>query len=302
VKLEQTILNKLQDAKTYNSVSGNTLTLCDPITQICKRLEAFFKADDSITCRYMVNNHKVIGPKIDPETGKPFTKKITVEGEPYDAVLDEDHLCEFRIFVNDVEKAQCLSSVIRHRHTIPEIYEAASDGTYHLRNHYLIIHVCTLDAVDPDGSEGGANPWTIDDDTNKGVKEIYGLEPIDWNDLNTGCNDRLSPLDNSESDIPKGAPEEYEQAQWENDPVKIAWKWKWLKTALKGNKNVVTMYEVGDIFENTWRFIECSYMPVVFMEDNLTSSRGYNSVLPADMLPLLFPLFQKIQISTYVGK
>ena len=48
MKLEQTILNKLQDAKTYNSVSGNTLTLCDPITQICKRLEAFFKADDSI--------------------------------------------------------------------------------------------------------------------------------------------------------------------------------------------------------------------------------------------------------------
>lgn len=32
MKLEDTILNKLQGAKTYDSVGGKGLTLCDPIT------------------------------------------------------------------------------------------------------------------------------------------------------------------------------------------------------------------------------------------------------------------------------
>lgn len=250
-----------------------------------------------------MNNQKTLGPKIDPDTGEPYTKMIEVEGESVQAIIDEDHFCEMRVFVNDVEKAQCLSNVIRHRHTVPEIYESASNGEFHIRNHYLLVRVFTIDAIDPDGENGGSDPWISDDDTNAGIKEIFGLEPIDWNDMNSnGCNDRLAPSDDSSSDIPKGVPDEYEQRQWETNPGPLAWKWKWLKTALKGNKNIINFHDLKDVFYNTWRFIECSYVPVSFMEDNLTSVRGYNSILAAELLPLIFSVFDKFQISTYVRK
>ena len=306
MKFEETIIAKkanLNNAKTYDSISiANGLTLCDPITQICKRIEAFFKADPEITCRYAVNNNKHLGPKVDPDTGEQMTKKMDIDGELVDVLLEEDHFCEFRIFVENVEKAQCLANVIRHRHTIPETFEG-SDGQLHARNHYLIVRVCTVDAVDPDGEGGGENPWISDDDTDKGVKEIFGLEPINWDDMDGyGCNERLAPSDTSESDIPKGVPEEYEQKQWEQNPGSSAWKWSWFKNALKGNKNIMdTTYEFFDGM-NTWRFVECSRIPVVFLEDNLTSTRGFNSILPADLLPLIFSVFGGYQISTYARK
>ena len=53
---------------------------------------------------------------------------------------------------------------------------------------------------------------------------------------------------------------------------------------------------------NTWRFIECSRLPVVFQEDNLSSARGFNSILPADLFPLVFPVFGKFNIATYARK
>lgn len=305
MKLEDTILSKVKDAKTFTSISNNNaLTLYDPITQICKRIEAFFKSDDDISCRFVVNNNKSTPPKTDPETGEPITKKITVENELVDAIVDGDHFCEFRIFVKDVEKAQCLSNVIRHRHTIPEIYEAASDGSYHIRYHYLLVRVFTISAIDPDGAEGGNDPWVTDDDTSNGVTEIFGLEPMDWNaDVHSGCHYRLAPTSDSTEEIPKGAPDEYEQQQWEATPEKCKWKWHWLVKSLEGNKNVITHYELNDGWSSDiWRFIECHYLPVVFAEDNLLSSRGYNSILPADLLPLIFATFNKFQISTYVRK
>lgn len=305
MKNEETILNKLENAKTYKSISNsNNLTLIDPISQLCKRFETFFKADSDITCRFAVNNHQSLGPNIDPDTGEPYTKKITIDGETIDAILEKDHICEFRIFVNDYEKAQCLSNVIRHRHVIPETFEG-SDNKIHLRNHYLLVRVCVIDAIDPSSSDAGNDPWIADDDTNQGVQEIFGLEPIDWNDTEgNGCNERLAPSSTSTEEIPKGAPEEYEQKQWEAQESSCAWKWIWLKKALKGNKNIVKTYDVqgGYPFTNTWRFIECSSKPVIFQEDNLTSYRGYNAILPADLLPLIFSVFGKFQISTYVYK
>lgn len=304
MKLKNTILGKVKDAKTFESINGKSLTLCDPITQICRRIEAFFKADPDINCRFVVNNNKSLGPKTDPETGERITKKITIDNELVDAIVDGDHLCEFRIFVNDYEKAQCLSNVIRHRHVFPEIYEADSDGSFHIREHYLLVRVFVINAVDPDGTGGGSDPWITDDDTDSGLTEIFGIEPVNWDDaVTSGCHERLAPSNTSTEEIPKGVPDEYEQKDWEASENKCKWKMSWLKTALKGNKNVVTMYEMNDGWSsNTWRFIECNYLPVVFQEDNLLSSQGYNSVLPADLMPLIFSTFGKFQISTYVRK
>ena len=293
----------LQNVKTYKSMNENYLTLCDPITQICKRIEAFFKGDRDITCRYMVNNQKSLGPKIDPDTGEQMTRQMIIDGEERTVLLEEDHLSEFRIFVADVEKAQCLSNVIRHQHVFNEIYEGAyDDSELHLRAHYLLVHVFTLNAVDPDGPQGGTNPWITDDDTSSGLTEVFGLEPINWDDITDGCEERLAPSDTSTSDIPKGAPDEYEQQQWENTINTCNWKWKWLKTALNGNKNIMsTSHEFNDGM-NIWRFIECNYLPVVFMEDNLSTLTGMTSVLPEDLIPLVFAVFGKFQIGTYARK
>ena len=288
--------------KTYNSVTNsNKLSLCDPITQICKRIEAFFKGDIDVHCSFVVNNNKSLPPKTDDQ-GNVITKRIIIDGDHYDAVVEQDHLCEFRIFVDDYEKAQCLANVVRHRHTFNEQF-LGSDDNLHLRSHILQVKVFTLNAVDPDGHGGGSDPWITEDDTDKGIQEIFGLEPIDWNDYQySGCNDRLSPTDLTDVDIPRGAPDEYEQRQWEENPNACAWKWKWLKTALNGNKHIVDMsYEFSDGM-NTWRFIECGRIPVTFSEDNLTSARGFNSVLPADLLPLVFAVFGKFQVATYARK
>jgi len=302
MKFEDSILTKLKDSQTFASISGKSLTLCDPITQICKRIEAFFKADSDVSCRFVVNNHKGLAPKVDPDTGEYVTKKVTFDNELVDAIVDSDHFCEFRLFVKDVEKAECLSNVIRHRHTIPEIYEATSDGKVHIRHHYLLVRVFTINAIDPDGEYGGDNPWISDDDTGSGLKEIFGLEPINWDSpVTEGCHERLAPTSTSSEEIPTGVPDEYEQEQWEKNENSKKWKMKWLKTALKGNKNVSHIYEITDAFSGSiWRFIECSYRPVVFMEDNLLSSRGYNSILSADLMPLIFAVFGEFQISTHV--
>ena len=305
MKFEEILQSKIADKQTYKSISNeNGLTLYDPVTQICKRIEAFFESDNDISCRYAVNNNHGLGPKIDPDTGEPYTKQIIVDGETITAIIDEDHICELRLYVKDYEKAQAMSNVIRHQHVITENYEATSDGRIHIRKHYLVIHIYVLNAIDPLGPEAGANPWINDDDSSSGLTEIFGLEPIDWNNPKSqGCNDRLPPSSTSTEDIPKGFPDEYEQRQWEANYNSCTWKWKWLQTALKGNKNIIKMYDfVSYPLENTWRFIECSYKPVVFGEDNLTSSHGYNSILPADLLPLIFAVFGKFQISTYVHK
>jgi hypothetical protein len=305
MKFEETILTKMNDNNTFKSIANeNVLTLCDPITQLCKRIEAFFKADSDISCRYAVNNSHGLGPKIDPDTGEPYTKQIVIGDETITAIIDEDHICEFRIFVNDYEKAQCLSNVIRHRHVIPETYEAASDGQIHLRNHYLLVRVYVINAIDPHSTEAGSDPWISDDDTSQGLQEIFGLEPINWEvPESQGCYDRLAPTSTSTEDIPKGAPDEYEQVQWEADEQHSTWKWKWLQKALKGNKNITKTYDIVTYpIVKVWKFIECSYKPVVFSEDNLNSSRGYNSILPADLLPLIFAIFNDFQVSTYVHK
>lgn len=296
------ITKKLNGAKTYESLETprveGSLSLYDPMTQICKRLEAFFKADPWVHCTYLVNNHKVLGPKIDPDTGTPYTRKLTVDDEQVDAIIDQEQLCEFRLYVDDYEKAQCMSNVIRHRHVYTEVYEADSDGSFHIRDHILIVHVMCLNAVDPDGEGGGIDPYDTGDDTDKGLKEIYGLEPINWEDTNTGCNDRLAPNDASGVDLPKGFPEEYEQRQWADNPFMRAWKWKWFQKAVVGNSNITKCnYEYND-GRNVWRFVECAYLPVEIPEDNLTSVKGYTCILAADMLPFVFSLFGEFQIST----
>ena len=313
MKFEESILFKkeqLGNPKTYASIDNKqegALCLYDPLTQLCKRIEAFFRKDPDIHCKFVVNNNVPLGPKIDPDTGEQMTKMMEIEGEMVEVYLEEDHICEFRVYCDDLEKAQCLSNIIRHRHVFPETFQGAyEDDHIHLRNHYLMVRVFTVDAVDPAGPGGGSNPWITDDNTDSGVQEIFGLEPISWNETEGyGCYERLAPSDTSESDIPKGFPEEYEQRQWEQGipgPAAAAWKWKWIKGALKGNKNIADMsFEFNDGM-NTWRFIECGYLPVVFQEDNLTSARGFNSILPADLLPTVCSIFGGFQISTYARR
>jgi len=309
MKIEDTVLAKKEllgnAAELHVSIDHeNALSLADPITQIAKRIEGFFKGDPDIMCRFLVDNSQSIGPKIDPDTGEQMEKLMDVGGEPTYVLLENDHLAEFRVFCRDYEKAEALSNVIRHRHNFTEIFEG-TDQRFHLRNHVLIVHVLTLDAIVPTQTGGGGtNPDTVEDDQKTGIEELYGLEPIDWNDPeNSGCVDRLSPLATEESTTPKGWPEEWEQLAWEDDPSHAgAWKWKWLKKALKGNKNIKNMsFEFNDGM-NTWRFIECGYLPVVFREDNLTSVYGFNSILPADLLPLIFPVKGGFQVGTYARK
>lgn len=305
MKLEETVIGKLKGLSSnevYNSVNKSEGHLClyDPITQICKRIEAFFKRDKDIHCAFVVNNNKRLGPKLHPDTGEQMTHLIIIDGESVEALVEEDHLCEFRIFCDDYEKAQNLSNVIRHRHTFTETYDG-SDGRVHVREHILIVRVFTLNAVDPDGPGGGSDPFIADDNTDSGLTEIFGLEPVDWDDpYGNGCNERLAPSDTSESDIPKGFPEEYEQRQWESNSRSGAavWKWRWIQGALKGNKNIVKFSKEYDDGMNIWRFIECTYLPISFQEDNLTSMSGYNSILASDLLPLVFSIFGGYQVST----
>lgn len=292
----------LQGAKTYPTLeNSNRLTLCDPITQICKRIQAFFRADKDVTCAYKVNNNKPSGQKYNTD-GTPVTKEIRIGDEKVDAYVFEEHYSEFRILVakQEYEKAQCLSAVVRRRHVYPEVFEMTSTTGYGYREHILLVRVIAVDGVDPDKNYGGGDSRaTTEDDTESGLTELYGLEPINWNDLTQGCRDRLSPLDTSESDIPKGAPEEYEQAQWETNPAQCAWKWRWLKGAIKGNKNVTTAGHEFYDGQNTWRFIECSKVPVSFPEDDITAYSGITVLLPVDLFGLVFATFGKFQIGTY---
>lgn len=306
MKLENTLHSNLNNATLYPSVNNlqdNVLCLCDPITQICKRIEAFFFKDPNIHCRYIVNNNKPGHPEIDPDTGEQMTRMVTIDGQSISALVESDHLCEFRVFCNDYEEAENLSNVIRHRHIFTEIYQGTEEGELHVRDHILIVRVFMLNAVDPDGEGAGSDPGISDDDTNSGLVEIFGLEPIDWDDPEGGCNERLSPSDSSTSEIPKGYPEEWEQQQWEQTTTSgaCAWKWVWLKGALKHNRNIADISHEYFDGRNTWRFIECNYIPIAFQEDNLTSTAGYNSILPADLLPLVFSVFGAYQLSTHVS-
>ena len=85
------------------------------------------------------------------------------------------------------------------------------------------------------------------------------------------------------------------------DGRKIPFKWQCLKAAFKNNPFVAKMNEyVAPVTGTTWRFIECSRNPVTFQEDNLTNIVGFNSVLAADLLPLVFVIGGEFQISTSV--
>lgn len=335
-------------AKTYESITGTydpagaavgaylsenpgksveaprRLAICDPITQLCKRIEGFFRGCPGITVKYKVNNNQRLDWKTD-EHGEYITGIQRLDdGTEITVFYSEDHITELRIYVDDEEQAPALANVIRHRHVINEEFGMSSpiDGEDAIgrRSHILIVHVMLLGSPDPmNPAEGGQDPYSTEDD-NPGaiVRETYGTFPIDWNDMDSsGEQDRLAP-DAPDStaypDLPHGFPEEYEQMLWENgfdgtnidgSPVSVSmdqalkWKWKWLRTALRNNRNVVDMsFEFNDGM-NTWRFIECGRLPIVFNEDNLTSARGFNSILPADLLPTIFSVFGRYCIATY---
>ncbi len=302
------------------ALAGNRLTLCDPITQLCKRIEAFFRGCPGITTNFCVNNNAALDWKKD-DNGDYITGTVHDEesGNDLTVFYSEDHVCELRIYVEDVEQADALANVVRHRHVVNEEFGMGSpvDGSDAVgrRSHILNVRVFRLNPFDPmtPGSEAGI------------LQESYGTFPIRFSELpgkGFGELPRRAPgseLDPSYPELPDGAPEEYEQKMWEDgftapdaaggDPVAVsahvasAWKWMWLKKAFKGNKNVIQeYYDFQDTSGNDWRFIECSRLPVVFSEDNLTSARGFNSILPADLLPLVFSVFGKFQIATYARK
>ena len=339
------------EAKTYESITGiydpvksfndgllaagkdgigphGKLTMVDPITQICKRIEAFFRGCPGIMVRYCVNNSQMLDWKKD-EHGDYIVGSMTYEetGMEVPVFYSEDHINELRLYVTDVAQAMALANVIRHRHVENEEFAMLSpiDGSDAIgkRAHILIVRVMMLDNIDPsDKSQAGDNPYSSEDDNYDAViKEAYGVCPLRWNDMDGyGVAYRLAPNaeeDPEYPDTPKDVPDEYEQYLWETgftgtdpdgQPVVVSnvqacnWKMKWLREALRDNPNIVDMsYEFNDGL-NQWRFIECSRLPVVFGEDNLSSARGFNSILAADLLPVIFPLFGSFQISTYARK
>lgn len=109
---------------------GGGLTLVDPITQIARRIRAFFQYDPDVITAYHINNQAVVEP-------------------------GEDHVAELCIFVQcgkdveDTAKADAISNFIRHRHVFTEY---KMDGTV-LRNHVLNVRVFAIGAIDPNDKE-----------------------------------------------------------------------------------------------------------------------------------------------------
>lgn len=126
---------------------SNGLTLTDPITQIARRIQAFFRGDREVITAFKINNNANIGQPTYDEHGH-----IIKPGD--------DHLAELCIYVQcgeDVEntkKADCISNWIRHRHVIPEY---SFDGAL-IRNHVLNVRVFAVGASDPNGPQG-ASPF-----------------------------------------------------------------------------------------------------------------------------------------------
>ena len=349
MEIEDTVLGKLANSnETYEPINaiykpgeaavsrwiaenpgkqlvGRKLRLCDPIAQICARIEGFFRGCKGIMPSWNVYNNHGLDWKRDENGDYIVGKQIDADGNERPVFYSEDHISELRLYTQDELMASSLSNVIRHRHVINEEFPMGSpiDGSDAIgkRTHILYVRVFIVNDVDPMDEEtgGGPNPHTSeDDDFNKVIHECYGTYPMKWNDMDGyGEVDRLppsSPDDPEYPQTPHGWADEYEQLLWEQGfegcdidgaPVSVSaeqaskWKWKWLKNALEGNPNVVDMsYEFNDGM-NTWRFIECNRIPVVFQEDNLTSTRGFNSILPADLLPLVFSVFGRYSISTY---
>ena len=295
------------------------LSLCDPICQICERIEAFFRGCKGVTVVYQIYNNHGLGWKKD-ENGQYIvgTKTVVEDGEArqMSVFYSEDHVTELRIYTQDLPLAGSLSNVIRHVHVVNEEFEMASPidnktTVIGQRKHLLYVRVMIINDVDP-MVEGTTAPSSV-------IQECYGTYPLNWNDMeNYGEEERCAPGGPDNPDypdyIPHGWPDEYEQYLWETgfngtdmngNPISVspeaacAWKWKWLKQALAGNPNIAnTSFEFNDGM-NTWRFIECSRIPVVFNEDNLTSARGFNSILAADLLPQIFAIFGRFNVATY---
>lgn len=310
---------RLKDGEGDGVVIGRRLSLCDPICQICERIEAFFRGCKDVTVVYQIYNNHGLGWKKD-ENGQYIvgTKTVVEDGEPrqMSVFYSEDHVTELRIYTQDLLLAASLSNVIRHLHVVNEEFEMASPIDHKTtvlgqRKHLLYVRVMIINDVDP-MVEDTTKPSSV-------IQECYGTYPMKWNDMdNYGEVERLAPSAKDDPECPStphGWPDEYEQYLWETGfngedavdgkPVSVSpeqackWKWKWLRQALEGNPNIADMsFEFNDGM-NTWHFIECSRLPVVFQEDNLTSSRGFNSILPADLLPLVFSVFGRFNIATY---
>ena len=216
---------------TSDEIFGRGLTLCDPITQIAKRIEAFFRNDPDVIVSYTINN------SVPLEEG-------------------QDQHAELRLYLTDEVKAGCLDNIVRHQHVYEEL--KGMDGS-HLRNHYLDVKVFLATSIDP-------------------------MDPAQEGEI---------PV----SQLP--TPDEATQASYDGGDMKER-KCEWLRTAFKRNRNVVNLKTYLDPLTGTrWDFIECSRDPVTFMEDNLLSFKGYTSVLPADLMPLVFVFAGGFQISTY---
>lgn len=130
-----TYLSFREGWKTGSPTTTAPLTLCDPLTQIARRIKAFFKDDKDVIVAANINNNVVV------EAG-------------------QDHVAEVCIYVqcgediDDTRKADCISNWIRHRHVIPEY---GFDGSL-LRNHILNVRVFAVGAIDPNDPAQTANP------------------------------------------------------------------------------------------------------------------------------------------------
>lgn len=295
------------------------------IAEICKHIAGFFSNCHGMLVSYSTwSSHKLDWKK--DENGDYVIGEKVVDGKSYPLFYMEDRTHELRIYTQDLEKAACLSNIIRHQHIAEDEFPMATlpgakakDGSpiqskeaYGLKRQVLNVKVMIINDVDP-----------MADDDADAIEECYGIIPFHWNDLTDyAAADRFAPGSINEDAefypaIPSGAPTECEQEMWEEgfegdevtgEHVKVSaeqalkWKWHWLEIALRDNPNIAEMSETGADTGFSRRLIECSREPLTFADENALMTMRYTSVLPADIFSEVFAVFGGIEVTTYARK
>lgn len=295
------------------------------IAETCKHIAGFFSNCHGMLVSYDTWSRHELDWKKD-ENGDYVIGEKVVDGKSYPLFYMEDRIHELRIYMQDLEKAACLSNIIRHQHIAEDEFPMTAlpgakdkDGTpiqskdaYGVKRQVLNVKVMMINDVDP-----------MADDVQNVIEECYGIIPVKWNDLTDyAVAARLTPGSINEDAefypaIPSGSPTECEQETWEDDfegvdadgeHVKVSaeqalkWKWHWLETALRDNPNIAEMSEIGADTGFSRRLVECSREPLTFADENALMTIRYTSILPADVFSEVFAVFGGIEVTTYARK
>lgn len=107
------------------------LCLCDPLTQLASRLNAFFNHDPDVIIVSNIDNSHAIGPEEEHYTALNVYVKTSIMNNNF-----------------DVDKAVAIGNLLYRDLVVPEEYEG-SDGIVHTRIHHLIIKVFACGALTP---------------------------------------------------------------------------------------------------------------------------------------------------------